>query len=255
MSKRRKPSSGFLGDLITQAQESKEDKQGVNKNSSLESIRELISSYDEIYETKPLRESEEHYRWVLEKLNPPQETTLLDIACGGGYFLRQAEKKSLRTIGLDFSASALKIARQEAKNSALICGNAEELPFRGETFDFISNLGSLEHFINPKRAVEEMARVLKKKGRAAILVPNSYFLMTIINVWRTGSTGRRTDQKIDRWASKEEWSRLIEQNGFRIETVYKYNYKTPADSWKYRLIRPFIPLNLSYCFLFICSKP
>lgn len=225
------------------------------KDISSTPLQELISSYDRIYETHPLQESAAHYRWVLQKLNPQGRTTLLDIACGGGYFLQEAEKKGLQAIGIDFSKAALKIAQSSAKMSALVRGNAEELPFPESSFDLVTNLGSLEHFIDPEKAVREMVRVLKRNGRAAILVPNSYFLMTLLNVWRTGSTGRSTSQKIDRWATREEWRQLLTQNGLVIKNIYKYNYKTPADSWKYRLIRPFIPFNLSYCFLFICAKP
>ncbi len=99
-----------------------------------------------------------------------------------------------------------------------------------------------------------MARVLKKGGKWAVLVPNSYFLMTIINVWRTGSTRRETVQEIDRWATRKEWEELLESGGLKVERVLKYNYKTARDSLKSRILRPFIPWNLSYCFLFICGK-
>lgn len=216
--------------------------------------KELKNSYDRIFRESPLRESEEHYKWVLKTLFPEKGKILLDVACGGGHFLREAEKIGIKTFGIDISESALIIAKKETKNSKLLCANGESLPFREETFDYVSNLGSLEHFLDPERGVREIARVLKKEGKCAVLVPNSYFLMTILNVWRTGSTGRDTVQEIDRWATRKEWEDLLESNGLKVEKVLKYNYKTPKDPLKYRLLRPFIPLNLSYSFLFICKK-
>lgn len=220
----------------------------------IKSEKELKNSYERIFKESPLRESEEHYRWVLKILSPKKGKILLDVACGGGYFLKEAEKIGIKTFGIDISESAIAIAKKETRNSKLLCANGEKLPFRDETFDYVSNLGSLEHFLEPEKGTKEMARVLKKDGKCAVLVPNSYFLMTIINVWRTGSTGRETVQEIDRWATKKEWMSLLEKNGLKVEKVFKYNYKTPKDPLKYRLIRPFIPLNLSYCFLFICRK-
>jgi len=78
--------------------------------------------------------------------------------------------------------------------------------------------------------------------------------MTIFNVWRSGSTGRRTDQEVDRWATRGEWTRLLDENGLRVRSVLKYNYRVRQAPWKYRLLRPFIPRDLSYCFLFVCGK-
>ncbi len=63
--------------------------------------------------------------------------------------MSEAEKIGVKTFGLDLSESALSIARKEAKNSSLLCASGENLPFRDETFDYVANFGSLEHFLNP----------------------------------------------------------------------------------------------------------
>jgi ubiquinone/menaquinone biosynthesis C-methylase UbiE len=49
-----------------------------------------------------------------------------------------------------------------------------DLPFRDASFDAIYSIGTIEHFDETERAVEEMARVLKPGGRAIIGVPNRY---------------------------------------------------------------------------------
>jgi len=151
--------------------------------------------------------------------------TLLDIACGGGHFLRAALAAGTVAVGVDLSTEALKLARANAPGAALLCANGEGLPFGPSTFDYAVNLGGLEHFLDPALGVREMARVLKPDGRAVLLLPNSYFLMTILNVWRSGSTGRRTDQEVDRWATRGEWTRLLDENGLRVRSVLKYNYR------------------------------
>ncbi len=216
--------------------------------------KEVQASYDALHERDSLHESRSHYRWVMKVLAPEKGKRLLDVACGGGYFLREAEKTGVESWGIDISTVAAKQAHLNAPKSAQLCGNGESLPFKDKVFDYIVNLGSLEHFINPEKGVLEMARVLKKEGKAVLLLPNSYFLMTILNVWRTGATGRETAQEVDRWATGEEWARLIEQNGLEVTRVLKYNYKSREAPLKYKLVRPFIPFNLSYCFLFVCRK-
>ncbi|MDH4197002.1 MAG: class I SAM-dependent methyltransferase [Candidatus Aminicenantes bacterium] len=216
--------------------------------------REIRASYDALFRRAPLRDSDAHYAWVARVLSPDKGTALLDIACGGGYFLREALARGVLAVGVDISTEALKIARENAPGAALFCGNGESLPFGEDAFECAVNLGSLEHFLDPARGVREMARVLKPGGRAVLLLPNSYFLMTIFNVWRTGSTGRRTEQEVDRWATRGEWTQLLVENGLRVLSVLKYNYRARKAPLKYRLIRPFIPRDLSYCFLFVCRK-
>ena len=53
-------------------------------------------------------------------------------------------------------------------------GDVRDLPFRDESFDAIYSMGTIEHFDETERAVEEMARVLKPGGRAIVGVPNRY---------------------------------------------------------------------------------
>ena len=225
-----------------------------NRFEEITNLQQLKYSYDKIFKKKSIRESEVHYKWIKNLVAPRRGKMLLDIACGGGYFLQEAEKTGAETFGLDLSTAAIKIALEKAQKSNILCGAGENLPFKDNLFDYITNLGSLEHFLDPKKGLKEMARVLKKDGKAVLLLPNSFFLMTVWNVLKTGSTGRKTDQVVDRWATKEEWTKFIEENGLKVEEILKYNYKSPNAPLRYKLVRPFIPLNFSYCFVFVCSK-
>jgi ubiquinone/menaquinone biosynthesis C-methylase UbiE len=225
------------------------------KKNLLQTTKELQESYDQIFRHEPLRESPEFYRWIIKVLSPEKGRLLLDIACGGGYLLAEAESTGLQTFGIDLSTAALKLSQANASKSRIILGNGECLPFADETFDYVTNIGSLEHFFHPDTGICEMQRVLKKNGRVLVMVPNSYFLMTVWNVFCKGATGRATDQMLDRWATRQEWSELLQQNGLRIEKVIKHNYSSSKTPLLYKIARPFIPLNLAYCFLFICTKP
>ena len=52
--------------------------------------------------------------------------------------------------------------------------DVRDLPFRDASFDAIYSMGTIEHFDETERAVEEMARVLKPGGRAIVGVPNRH---------------------------------------------------------------------------------
>ncbi len=115
-------------------------------------------------------------------------------------------------------------------------------------------------------AVQQMARVLKPGGRAVVLVPNSFSLMH--NIWIAARDGRTNidQQPIQRYAARLEWQALLEENGLDVTNTIKYEIETPrtlGDWVRYlrhpkkilRLaIRPFVPLNLAFCFVYLCHK-
>jgi SAM-dependent methyltransferase len=52
--------------------------------------------------------------------------------------------------------------------------DVRDLPFADSSFDAIYSMGTIEHFDETERAVQEIARVLKPGGRAIIGVPNRH---------------------------------------------------------------------------------
>ncbi len=53
-----------------------------------------------------------------------------------------------------------------------ICGDLVRLPYRNESFDFVSVLDVLEHIKNDTLAILEISRILKKNGIVIITVPH-----------------------------------------------------------------------------------
>lgn len=230
------------------------------------SQKQIRDSYNDVYDSSDyLRDSDTSYRWVLDKLGVEKGTSVLDIACGHGILLKEAELKGLKCSGVDVSISAAKIASTTCPNSIIIVANGELLPFMDYSFDTITNLGSLEHFIHPEFGIQEIRRALKPGGKAAILLPNSYYLVDLIlKVWRKGY-GPNHRQILERFATVNEWKDLIEANGLKVNAIYKYNFFLPRtrSDWTWfikhprRLIPPlfrlFIPFNFSFSFLYVCS--
>lgn len=226
---------------------------------------EVIAVYDRYYsDLGRLRDSDAFYRWVLEKLEPQPGRRLLDVACGEGHLLHFAREYRLLVTGIDFSRLAIGSARQIAPSSDTFVADGQKLPFFTHSFDYITNLGSLEHFESPEQGLREMQRVLKPDGLAALVLPNSYYLLDIIwSVWRRGYPVSH-HQSIERFATFGEWRDLIQAHGLKVIRAHKYNLCFPrslADlRWYarfprkiiYSLLSPLTPFNLSYSFLFIC---
>ena len=89
------------------------------------------------------------------------------VACGG--LLRLALAGDLRAYGLDFADRA--VLEAKTTGAGLAVADAEHLPYAEGSFDYVTNIGSVEHYLHPDQALREMARVLKRSGLACILLP------------------------------------------------------------------------------------
>jgi SAM-dependent methyltransferase len=94
--------------------------------------------------------------------------------------LAWASRQGARAYGVDISPPIVVQARAafdaETRGQPLrdSVGDVRDLPFRTASFDAIYSMGTIEHFDETERAVEEIARVLKPGGRAIIGVPNRH---------------------------------------------------------------------------------
>ena len=225
-------------------------------------------AYDEIYSQSEtdiaLRPS--YYLWLIEQFKLRSNDRYLDISCGHGQLTYLAQKCGLQSVGIDLSLVGLQAGRKEMGLLDLVSGNGQTLPFANGTFTIISNIGSLEHYVDMKTAITEMARVLQPGGRAFVLVPNTFSLMH--NIWIAFKEGRTNldKQPIQRYAARQEWEHLLQENGLHVEKTTKYEIERPRtlDDWhSYArhpkrfvrlLLAPLVPLNLAFCFLFECRK-
>ena len=187
-----------------------------------------IRAYDRLHEEgSTLQQLDSFYLWVLRLLSPRAGASLLDVSCGGGSLIRFAHRASLGTYGIDISTAALRRARDLSPLSGVVAGDGEALPFPARSFDYVTCIGSLEHFPHPMRGVQEMARVLKQGGTACVLVPNTYSLLGNIKyVWHTGDIFD-DGQPLQRYGTHTAWQKLLEGSGLLVWKVAKYEREFP----------------------------
>lgn len=103
---------------------------------------------------------------------------VLDLGCGSGWLLREIYRAGFNVVGLDYSEKSIAeskfIFESERLDIPLVRGKAEKLPFEDGTFDSTTMIGVLEHVPDPRQAMGEINRVLKKDGMLCISVPNTY---------------------------------------------------------------------------------
>jgi len=94
----------------------------------------------------------------------------LDLGSSGNSFLSLLENVKNKTF-LDIAELPLKQYKYKITGHP-VCSDLKKLPFRNESFDFVSALDVLEHIKDDHVAVSEMSRILKNAGIAVITVPH-----------------------------------------------------------------------------------
>jgi SAM-dependent methyltransferase len=206
-------------------------------------------------------------RWLLRLMHVQPGKTLLDVACGGGELLLAAQSAGLRSFGVDISDRAVLLANEAIGQIRAVVSDGAALPFPDASFDYVTNVGSLEHYGDMESGVREMARVLKPEGTACVLLPNAFGLTwNVLHVWRTGDIADDGYQPIQRFATRRAWQSLLESNGLAVQRVVRYErvwpkaireklaYITQPKELLLFLAAPLIPLNLARCFVFLCNR-
>jgi SAM-dependent methyltransferase len=102
-----------------------------------------------------------------ERLAAEKCGLVLDLGCGEGRFLRPARARGLAAVGFDYSATML-----GAAGGLRVQGDACRLPFADGCFGAAAALYMLYHLAEPRQAIAECYRVLRRGGFFAACAPS-----------------------------------------------------------------------------------
>lgn len=109
----------------------------------------------------------------------------LDLGCGTGFFLPALAERCSELTGLDLAPGMLAQAALRGSGARLLCGDAEQLPFADETFDWVFSSLALQWCERPAQAFAELHRVLKPGGRLLFSTLLAESLWQLREAWRT----------------------------------------------------------------------
>lgn len=103
---------------------------------------------------------------ALRQLNLPSKSMILDLACGTGDFIKLAKAQGYLSIGTDFSMGML---THSGLSENLVASDGLNLAFTNNSFDGATCGFALRNFKELPPVFQELARVLKPKGRVSLL--------------------------------------------------------------------------------------
>ena len=95
---------------------------------------------------------------------------LLDVGCGVGYFLDEAQKRGWEVYGTEFTDDAFKICKE--KNINMSKGVLDPKNYELEAFDVITSFEVIEHINNPIDEISKMKMILRDEGIIYVTTPN-----------------------------------------------------------------------------------
>ncbi|WP_236939169.1 class I SAM-dependent methyltransferase [Evansella clarkii] len=143
---------------------------------------------------------------------------VLEAGCGDGLILLALMRLiKVNGYGVDFSEvakkKAIKLMGQEENFFDYRIADVEKLPFEDNYFDKIISLGVIEHFNDPRKAIDELYRTLKPGGLVILMTPNKLSLgvldrviKEVFNKWQFGYQTEYTPKQL---------SRLMEKGNFK----------------------------------------
>lgn len=149
---------------------------GKSKEQHVHEVFEKISNnYDSM---NSVISFQQHIKWrsdTMKEMQVKRGSKALDVCCGTADWtiaLADAIGSNGKVIGLDFSQNMLNVGREKVKNIShieLVQGNAMELPFEDNSFDYVTIGFGLRNVPDYKQVLEEMRRVAKPGGMVVCL--------------------------------------------------------------------------------------
>jgi ubiquinone/menaquinone biosynthesis C-methylase UbiE len=115
---------------------------------------------------------------LIDELDPQKGNHVLDVGTGTGRLGIELSTMffDVDITGIDSGFGMLKVAEEKilrhmVDNYRLVIGQAEALPLLNQVFDSACLLLSFHHFTDPEKALSEIFRILKAKGKLISVDP------------------------------------------------------------------------------------
>ena len=138
--------------------------------------REHESGTREFFDAIERHRYSEYAPWMprLMEFQNFRDARLLEVGCGMGTDLLQFSRGGARCVGVDLTPRSIEITQHRFKlygaNGAFMISDAENLPFRDESFEVVYSNGVLHHTPDTEGAIREVHRVLRPGGVAKVML-------------------------------------------------------------------------------------
>jgi len=198
-------------------------KNNMNKNNSQKIIEKVKNDYDLIAKEWDLSRNKVSELKKSLMIDIKNGDKVLDLGCGNAFMLPFILENSAIYVGFDLSEKMIEIAKEkykkeiESSQASFFVGQATELPFQNEEFDFVMSFAVLHH-IPSKELREKYFQEIKR-----ILVPNAKVKISVWNLLSEWPNNRFHIE--DQLAGKKSGETIIPWKATSGKIVERYIYQ------------------------------
>jgi len=124
--------------------------------------------YHTLYKNRDEREAQVFIDNLIDYLQIPKGSKLIDIACGKGRHAKYFNQKGMDVVGVDLSPNSINTAKKDENKNLQFSVHDMRENYQEETFDVVTNLftsfGYFEDNKDEQKAINAMASNLKEEG-------------------------------------------------------------------------------------------
>ena len=124
--------------------------------------------YHTLYKNRDEKEAQVFIDNLIDYLQIPKGSKLIDIACGKGRHAKYFNKKGMDVVGVDLSQNSINTAKKDENKNLQFSVHDMRENYQENTFDVVTNLftsfGYFENNIDEQKAINAMGNNLKKEG-------------------------------------------------------------------------------------------
>ncbi|MFB3889445.1 MAG: class I SAM-dependent methyltransferase [Candidatus Bathyarchaeia archaeon] len=168
-------------------------------------------------------------RTILSGMKNPQGKRILDVGCGPGWLAKLIGEKGGIYVGVDLSPTFCQLTLIQTKyckmDGAVVCADAENLPFKDQAFEYAFSCESMHHLPEPYKAIREALRVSRSftLGDEPAKLPKPLEILTV-NVLKRGF-GEAEPSGVESFRFDAESLKLsLEQKGYIVTVKRQWTY-------------------------------
>lgn len=168
----------------------------------------------------------------INRLDRIEQTALLkvnkflDVGCGEGWTLREAQRRGWDVLGLDVSNN-LAVPLKSSFSDKILIGELVNARFASNYFDSIYIDSVLEHVSSPSQVMRECYRILKMGGCIYVGIPNEDSLMNDVKRLFFELKGDQLSSRLSPFRSpyhivgfnKNCFKKIVEDCSFQIKKI------------------------------------
>lgn len=149
---------------------------------------------------------------------------LLDVGCGVGYFVKEAQAAGFDAQGIELSETPVMIGQQRWSLD-LRCGDLLDSDYPPRSFDVITFWQAFEHMLHPVQVLDKTRDLLKPKGLLVIAIPNFNSIQS--RIFRERWYHLEVPRHLFHY-NPDSLSSLVRNHGFEVVGV---NFHSREHNW------------------------